>query len=74
MKKDKILAVLSIICIFIVLFIIVIYTPIINKFRNGGKLIISEVIASDIKLPLDVDTINVLRDEFMNTLKEKDLM
>jgi len=47
MKKDKILAVLSIICIFIVLFIIVIYTPIINKFRNEGKLIISEVMASN---------------------------
>lgn len=47
MKKEKIFGIFLIIIIFIILFLIIIYTPIINKFRNEGKLIISEVLASN---------------------------
>ena len=47
MKKEKLFGILSIIVIFIILFLIIIYTPIIHKFRNNGDLIISEVMASN---------------------------
>ena len=47
MKKEKIFGILLIVIIFIILFIIITYTPIINKFRNNGELIISEVLSSN---------------------------
>ena len=53
MKKEKVFGIIGIICIFIVLFLIIVYTPIINKFRNEGELIISEVMASNKNTILD---------------------
>lgn len=47
MKKKEVLGLISIIIIFLILFLIIIYTPIINKYRNNGKLIINEVMANN---------------------------
>ena len=47
MKKEEVLSILTIVSIFIILFILIIYTPIINKYRNNGELIINEVMASN---------------------------
>jgi len=43
----RVLAILSIIFIFGVMFYIILYTPIINKYKNNGLLIINEVMASN---------------------------
>ena len=47
MKRSNKLEIVLILLIFITLFIIVIHTPIIYKYRNDGKLIINEVMSSN---------------------------
>ena len=47
MKKSSILESIFIIVIFIVLFVMIINTPLIYKYKNSGKLIINEVMASN---------------------------
>ena len=53
MKYKKLLAPLSIILIFIVMILIISYTPILVRFKNNGKLIINEV------LPINKNVIDV---------------
>ena len=54
MKKEKIFGIVLIVIIFIILFIIITHTPIINKFRNNGKLIINEIMAANSNTITDI--------------------
>jgi len=49
----KVFGILSIIFIFGVMFLIILYTPIINKYKNNGLLIINEVMSSNKYTVLD---------------------
>ena len=53
MKRSNKLEIVLILLIFITLFIIVIHTPIIYKYRNDGKLIINEVMPSNKSTVMD---------------------
>lgn len=56
MKREKILEIVFIVIIFIILFIFVINTPLIYRYKNNGKLIINEVMASNKTTIVDNNT------------------
>ena len=49
----KVLSIISILFIFVIIFLTILYTPIINKYKNNGDLIINEVMASNKNTILD---------------------
>ena len=71
MKRENIIEKSLIILSFILLLLVIVYTPTINKYRNNGKLIINEVMPNN-KYTIK-DTYGLYSDyiEFINIINEK---
>ena len=47
MKSSKLVGIVLVIFMFIIVIIIMLFTPLINKYKNDGKLIINEIMAGN---------------------------